>query len=71
MSNKLVIEIEDTILPEEAERLEAKLSMWLAKEGYTGRIEDNITGNTTVFRYTPAQQPERRFNPQPKPEKRR
>jgi hypothetical protein len=75
MSNKLVIEIENTVLPEEAERLEDKLASWLAKEGYTGKIEDSITGNTTVFEYTPAKNEEthylRRFNPQPKPEKRR
>lgn len=70
-TNKIVIELENTILPEEAERLEDNLSMWLAREGYTGRLEDSITGNTRVFKYTPPKQVERRFNPQPKPEKRR
>jgi hypothetical protein len=70
----LTIEIEGTIISEEAERLEDKLAEWLAKQGYTGKIEDSVTGNTTTFEFKPPKAAEllaRRFNPQPKPEKRR
>lgn len=66
---KLTIVFENSILPEEAERLEDKLARWLQLTGYTGRIEDDLTGNTTTFECVQPARVERRFNPAPKPQK--
>jgi len=65
------ITLEGSLLSELAEQMEDKLADWLAKQGLSGVIHDSTTGNDTVFEFKPSELPVRRFNPQPKPEKRR
>jgi len=45
----ITIHIETPVLPDQAEELEDDLAEFLAGENLVGRIEDSITGNTTVF----------------------
>lgn len=46
----LIIELDNKILPEQAERLEEHLKKCVeAFGGLKGRIEDTVTGNTTTF----------------------
>ena len=49
---KLIVVIDDEILPEEAEELEDSLAKFLGRK-LKGRIEDELTGNTTVFPIVP------------------
>jgi len=49
---KLIVVIDDEILPEEAEKLEDALAKFFGRE-HRGRIEDELTGNTTVFPIVP------------------
>jgi len=49
---KLIVVIDDEILPEEAEKLEDSLAKFLGRK-LKGRIEDELTGNTTVFPIVP------------------
>lgn len=46
---KIVIHFEGTFTPEVAERLEDGIATYLGEMGLKGKIEDEITGNTTVF----------------------
>jgi hypothetical protein len=50
---KLIVVIDDEILPEEAEKLEDALAEFLGLRKLKGRIEDELTGNTTVFPMVP------------------
>lgn len=74
MSNTIFkITFEGELMSEIAEQMEDKLAAWLSRQGFTGKIDDSTTGNTTTFEYKPPTTPgaPRWFNPQPKPEKRR
>jgi len=49
---KLIVVIDDEILPEGAEKLEDALAKFLGRK-LKGRIKDELTGNTTVFPIVP------------------
>ena len=50
---KLIVVIDDEILPEGAEELEDALAEFLGLRGLKGKIDDELTGNTTVFPIVP------------------
>jgi hypothetical protein len=50
---KLIVVIDDEILPEGAEKLEDALAEFLGLRGLKGKIDDELTGNTTVFPIVP------------------
>jgi hypothetical protein len=46
---KITIEVEGLILPQDAEVLEDEIAEVLQKSGLVGKVESDLTGNTTVF----------------------
>ena len=50
---KLIVVIDDEILPEGAEELEDALAEFLGLRDLKGKIDDELTGNTTVFPIVP------------------
>lgn len=44
------IVLDGSVLPADAEELEDELADFLARLGYSGSVEDGITGNSTAIR---------------------